>query len=88
MHLEFLLLDHEQLRLESYSLEPGLLNLHVRATQLSCECPDCHTVSSRVYSEYQRELADLPCGILQLRLAWIVRRFFCDNSECERTTFV
>ena len=46
------------------------------------------TASTRVHSTYQRTLADLPCTAFQLRLLWTVRRFFCDNSECKRVTFV
>jgi hypothetical protein len=33
-------------------------------------------------------LADLPCGGIQIQLLWTVRRFFCDNHERSKATFV
>jgi len=32
-------------------------------------------------------LTDLPCSAWQVRLLWVVRRFFCDNPQCQRKTF-
>ena len=50
-------------------------------------CPDCGSRSARVHSRYQRVLADPAIGgrptLLQVR----VRRFFCDNTACDRRTF-
>ncbi|MFO1349915.1 MAG: ISL3 family transposase [Gammaproteobacteria bacterium] len=50
-------------------------------------CPRCGAVGMRIHSGYERQIQDMPwCGtsiVVQLR----VRRFYCDNAECERRTF-
>lgn len=84
-----LLPDAEKLQLiEEIQLEAGKLVLKVIATQDSYICPDCGMKSRRVHSQYQRQLADLPCVGKPIRLTWTVRRFFCDNPVCSRVTFV
>jgi transposase len=84
-----LLPDAEKLQLiEEIQLEAGKLVLKVIAMQESYICPDCGTKSSRTHSQYQRQLADLPCVGKPICLKWTVRRFFCDNRECARVTFV
>lgn len=84
-----LLPDAEKLQLiEEIQLEAGKLVLKVIATQGSYLCPDCGAKSSRVHSQYQRQLSDLPCVGIPICLTWTVRRLFCDNPECARVTFV
>lgn len=84
-----LLPDAKKLQLrEEICLETGTLVLNVTSTQESYNCPECATKSSRVHSQYQRQLADLPCVGIPISLNWTVRRFFCDNPECGRVTFV
>jgi transposase len=73
--------------LEEICLETGNLVLKVMATQKSYCCPECNFNSARVHSQYQRKLADLPCVGIPVRVVWTVRRFFCDNRECNRVTF-
>ena len=84
-----LLPDPEQLQLlEEISLEMGKLILKVIATQESYGCPNCGRKSTRVHSQYQRQLSDLPCVWIPVRIIWTVRRFFCENPKCRRETFV
>ncbi len=82
-----LLPDPDQLDLESWYLEDQILRFQVRATQSRAVCPDCHSSSARIHSRYQRTLADLRCVSFRFQLLWTVRRFFCDNSTCQRVTF-
>ena len=82
-----LLPDPDQLVLESWYLEDQILRFQVRATQSRAVCPDCHSSSARIHSRYQRTLADLRCVSFRFQLLWTVRRFFCDNSACQRVTF-
>ena len=77
--------DAEQLHLEEINLEKSKLILNVIASQTTSCCPGCQTSSARVHSHYQRKLADLPCGGIQIQLLWTVRRFFCDNLECSQS---
>ncbi|MCZ7570927.1 MAG: ISL3 family transposase [Ardenticatenaceae bacterium] len=51
-------------------------------------CPVCHTVSQRVHSRYRRRVADLPWAAMPARIRLHVRRFFCDNQDCDRKIFV
>ena len=51
-------------------------------------CPSCGSVASRVHSNYQRRLQDVAIGGRAIRIELTVRRFFCDNADCSRTTFV
>ena len=63
--------------------------LYVTLQSLSSEarCPLCQQPSSRIQSRYRRTLADLPwCGG-SVQLTVQVRRFFCDQSNCQRRIF-
>jgi transposase len=51
-------------------------------------CPACESRSARVHSRYQRVLADPAIGGRPTLLRVRVRRFFCDNTDCDRRTFV
>src|SRR5262245_38021343 len=51
-------------------------------------CPDCQTRSWSVHSQYTRYPRDLPIQEKAVRLCLKVRRFFCRNAACGRTTFV
>jgi transposase len=51
-------------------------------------CPKCAQPSARIHSRYVRRCADLPWAGRAVCLQLLVRRFFCDNPHCERTTFV
>jgi len=80
--------NKEMCLLEEIRLETGVLVLKVMATQSAYYCPECNSASVRVHSQYQRKLADLPCVGIPVRVYWKVRRYFCDNRECGRVTFV
>lgn len=82
-----LLPDSSQLDLESWHIEDQVLRFQVQAIQDKATCPDCQNVSGRIHSRYQRTLADLRCVSFRFQLRWTVRRFFCDNSACQRVTF-
>jgi transposase len=41
-----------------------------------------------VHSRYHRVLADPAIGGRPTQLRLRVRRFFCDNTDCDRRTFV
>ncbi len=51
-------------------------------------CPDCHQISQRVHSYYQRCPQDLPISGQTVQLVLRVRRFRCPNEDCPRKTFV
>jgi transposase len=63
--------------------------VHVLARTCSGEafCTGCGTVSRRVHSSYQRQLADTASGGQEVLINLQVRRFFCGNPACAKTTF-
>lgn len=53
----------------------------------SATCPTCRKPSSRPHSRYCRRVNDLPYSDLTVQLQILVRKWFCDNSECESRVF-
>jgi transposase len=64
-------------------------SVHVLARTCAGEaaCTGCGTVSRRVHSSYQRRLADTASGGQEVLIDLQVRRFFCGNGGCAKTTF-
>ena len=64
-------------------------SVHVLARTGASEAayPGCGEVSRRVHSRYQRHLADTASGGQELLIDLQVRRFFCGNDGCSKTTF-
>lgn len=75
------------LELESLSVETGHVNICVGSGATRCICPVCGHGSSRVHSRYHRTVSDLPWHGLRVTFKIRARRFFCDESSCERRIF-
>jgi transposase len=75
------------LRLGAAELLPERVTVDVHTTASRAACPACQSEASRVHRHYQRTLADLPLAHIPVQLHLHVRRFFCDNATCGRTTF-
>lgn len=84
-----LLPNIQQLRLEHYDLDRDQAQIHitVSSTQTTAHCPVCGSLSSRIYSRYERTLQDLGLAQYPLTLHLQVRKFFCDNAACIRRIF-
>lgn len=50
-------------------------------------CSGCGSVSDRVHSRYERRLSDTASAGREVLIRLTVRRLFCDNPECGKTTF-
>jgi transposase len=88
--LSFLLGGLKSLALKSYELnntnEPyAVVNLSSLGS--TAICPGCQKLARKVHSRYQRKLADLPWGNSRVILKIGVKKFFCQNQECERRIF-
>jgi len=59
----------------------------IRAAATVCRCPSCGAVCGRVHSRYWRTVADLPAAGRRAALILRARRFFCDDTACERRIF-
>jgi transposase len=53
----------------------------------TARCPTCEKRSGRVHSRYTRTLTDLPWQGVPVTVCLRVRRFFCDESSCNRRIF-
>ena len=58
-----------------------------RAASPTASCPCCGTISKRTQSRYTRTLRDLPASGRPVSLIVQVRRFFCQESTCNRKIF-
>ncbi|MFI9749490.1 transposase family protein [Streptomyces collinus] len=52
------------------------------------KCPQCEHPATWVHSRYWRQISELPVGGQGLIVRLHVRRFFCDQTHCQRRTFV
>jgi transposase len=71
------------------SIEPAgpLLCIRARARAGAAVCPACGRSSRRVHSRYERRLADAAIGGRRVVIWLQVRRLFCDDPACVKTTF-
>ncbi|MHC5262669.1 transposase family protein [Streptomyces sp. UC4497] len=51
-------------------------------------CPQCAHPATRVHSRYWRQISEVPVSGRWLIVRLHVRRFFCDQSQCQCRTFV
>jgi len=63
------------------------VRIRVRTSGASSRCSACGVVSRRVHSRYERRLADTAANGQETLIHPQVRRFFCQNNTCARTTF-
>ena len=82
-----LLLPSPSLRLAFIEASDNTMVVTVTSTTAQAMCPSCGQVAERRHSQYVRKLADLPLAERYVQVRLHVRRFFCDNPLCPRTTF-
>jgi len=85
--MNVLLPDESKLCVDRIEVEGESIVISVSSTDQAGLCPLCGAPSDRVHSHYQRQPADLPLAGCAVRLDMDVRRFFCDNDDCERAIF-
>ncbi len=61
--------------------------INVVSNREKCSCPYCGSSSTRVHSYYEKSFQDLPIMGKKTKIIIKNRKFFCDNPECEFTTF-
>jgi transposase len=77
----------EGLEIGSFVVADQVITLTVISTQQHPCCPLCGSRTSRVHSQYRRQLTDLPCAGRRVRFILHVRKFFCDEKTCVRKIF-
>ena len=77
----------ERLKLEHLVVDRRCVTLVVATTGSGATCPMCARYSEQVHTRYARTVSDLPWHDVPVTLRISVRRFFCENSSCERALF-
>ena len=78
------------MKIRHYSAQPECslpILLIVAVLALTAMCPLCQHPASRVHSRYERTLADTPVTARRVLLKVEIRRFFCDQQQCQRRIF-
>ena len=86
-HLQALLPEPSELRLERVERTSNLILIVVKAARQSAACPNCRVPSHRIHSRYERTLRDLPWHGATVRLRLVARRFYCRSPDCDRKIF-
>lgn len=86
-HLQALLPDAHNLRLEHVEDAKNLISIVVSSVPDSAACPVCGHTSMRIHSRYERTLRDLPWHGRIVRIRLRCRRFHCRSPNCSRKIF-
>ena len=73
--------------IEDFEAVEDKLILKAHSDTKAAFCPSCNENSSRVHGYYQRYPHDLPLVDYQLQFCLRVKRFYCLNECCDKTTF-
>jgi transposase len=84
---EFVKMLSKDYELVNYKIEDNQIIFEIASVKNSCTCPFCGMTSSRIHSIYQREIQDLPLQNKQTILLVHTRKVFCENPDCQTTTF-
>ena len=66
----------------------GKVFLKAASTSRSAICPYCQSPSQKRHSSYIRKPQALPCSNTLIQLVLSVQRYFCQDPDCIRKTFV
>jgi transposase len=87
MSIKSLFADPNLLHLERVSSEPDRITLIVKTKSKQALCPQCHSPSAYLHSQYVRRLADLPWFGIGVRVEVHARRLYCRHMECPQRIF-
>ncbi len=71
----------------SHEINNGKCYITVASNRKEVTCPFCGRPSSRIHSSYNRTFQDLPMQGNKVFIIIRNRKMFCDNSDCNHTTF-
>jgi len=77
----------KNLRCERKEVVEDTYYIYVSSTRKKINCPYCGQPSTRVHSAYTRSFQDLPIQDKKVTVVIKNRKMFCDNPDCEKTTF-
>ncbi|MGQ4616274.1 ISL3 family transposase [Nocardia sp. R7R-8] len=85
--MEVLFPHLDGLRIEVIRAAGSTVRIEAATSDDPVGCPGCGTLSGRVHSRYRRRLSDTSITGREVVIGLQVRRLFCDNSDCGKTTF-
>jgi transposase len=89
VELEVLLPQLAAVQVEEVQVGPGLIRVTVRTRDgVAVACPECGWSSHWEHSRYIRHVADEAVGGRAVVIDVSVRRLYCENPSCPKTTFV
>lgn len=80
------LLD-ENLEYEKHEIIEDYLYIYAHSIRTTVECPFCGSFTSRCHSRYLKKFQDLPIQGKKTIIILDNRKMFCDNDDCDHTTF-
>lgn len=84
---DFIKLLDKNLEYEKHEMIEDTVYIDVRSTRIAVECPYCGSLTSRCHSKYSRSFQDLPIQGKKTIVILNNRNMFCDNPDCDHTTF-
>jgi transposase len=84
--MKTLLANPALLHLEKIAPQDGKITIVLNTIGHS-HCPKCGQPSTRIHSQYQRCVADLPWEGIAVKLELHTRKFFCSNDNCAQRIF-
>ena len=68
-------------------IDNDILYIFCQCEKHEANCPYCNETSSSVHSTYIRTIKDLPIQEYEVKLVITVKKFFCNNENCNHRTF-
>jgi transposase len=68
-------------------IEESKVTLFFKTKRDECKCPTCGEITNRYTNYYTRIIQDLPIIDKQLFLNLKLKRFICENTECNKKYF-
>lgn len=84
---DFIKLLNENLEYEKHEIIEDTLYIYVHSIRATVECPFCGYSTSRCHSRYLKNFQDLPMQGKKTIIILDNRKMFCDNPDCDHTTF-
>ena len=68
-------------------IKDDIMYIYCETKKQSTKCKYCGEESENVHSVYTRTISDLPIQKYKVKLVIKVKKYFCNNSKCQHTTF-
>ncbi|MDE6055107.1 MAG: transposase family protein, partial [Lachnospiraceae bacterium] len=77
----------KEMDIAAMDMTPSEITLRIYVRSQCCTCPKCGHRSNHRHGTYERKIQDLPILNKRTTLHVNAYEYYCDNQECEVTTF-